>query len=94
MLVPSLDTRNEKPSEISNIMDYVLHPLTWLLLGMDLDGFRCLKQHTAGWLKEISGTKHFMHFYLLSQCHWLQVITKNADTDCSKKISQENQWIN
>jgi hypothetical protein len=37
------------------------------------------------------GRKQFMQFDFLSHCHWFPVITKNADTDSSERISEGNQ---
>jgi len=38
------------------------------------------------------GAKQSMQFCLLSHWYWFLVITKNAETDCSKGISEGKQW--
>jgi len=66
--------------------------ITLHVVGKSVGGFEHLKVHTSYWLWESLGIKQFMQFCMLSHWYWFVVITKSADTDYRKRISEENRW--
>ena len=86
IIISSFGTRIKSSCTMEKL-EFKWHPLIFLFLGMSLVVSSIL--HCT---LEAEYKKFWAPNSLLSHWHCFLVITKNADTGCSKRISEENQW--